>query len=353
MRALIMAGGTGGHVFPALAVAQELQTRGWQVEWLGSEQGMENRLVPAAGITLNHLAVKGVRGGSAARRLAAPFMLLKAVWQARSILNRFNPDVVLGFGGFAAGPGGIAAWLTRRPLVIHEQNAVAGMTNRWLAKVAKLRFQAFPGALADARVVGNPVRPAIFLLTGLALRYAERQGALRILVLGGSQGAVALNEKLPACLAEVFAGAAVSIRHQCGRGRLAATQDSYIAAGLKAEVVEFIDDMAAAYGWADLVVCRAGALTVSEIAAAGVPAVFIPFPAAVDDHQTRNADFLVKAGAARLLPQATLSPATLKTALAGMHDRKTLQVMARQAQALSVADSTRQVADACEEIARG
>lgn len=353
MRALIMAGGTGGHVFPALAVAQELQTRGWQVAWLGSAQGMENQLVPAAGITLHRLQVRGVRGGSLPRRLAAPFMLLRAVWQALQILRRFQPDVVLGFGGFAAGPGGIAAWLARRPLIIHEQNAVAGMTNRGLARVARVCFQAFPGALPDAQVVGNPVRPAIFLLTAPALRYTERSGALHVLVLGGSQGAVALNEQLPACLAEVFRDEPITVRHQCGRGRQAATRSCYAKTELNVEVMEFIDDMAAAYGWADFVICRAGALTVSEIAAAGVPAVFIPFPAAVDDHQTRNAEFLVQAGAARLLPQATLSSVSLKQALTGMHERKSLQLMARKAQTLAVADSVKRVADACEETRNG
>lgn len=353
MRALIMAGGTGGHVFPALAVAKELELRGWQVDWLGSEQGMENQLVPKAGITLHRLQVRGLRGGGALRKLAAPFMLLRAIWQARRVLRQVKPQVVLGFGGYAAGPGGLAARLVGVPLLIHEQNAVAGMTNRHLAKFAQAKLQAFPDALPGATVVGNPVRTDILLLDQPRMRYLEHRGALRILVLGGSQGAQALNTKLPACFAQAFADEALALRHQCGRGNLEATQAAYQKAGIKAEVSEFITDMQEVYGWADLVICRAGALTVSEVAAAGVPALFVPFPAAVDDHQTRNAEFLVKAGAARLLPQNELNPATFAKVLADLHSRDALLLMARKARQLAVVDSAKRVADTCQELSHG
>lgn len=353
MRALIMAGGTGGHVFPALAVAAELQIRGWQVEWLGSEQGMENQLVPKAGITLHRLRVRGLRGGGKWRKLAAPLMLLRAIWQARGVLRKVKPDVVLGFGGYASGPGGLAARLAQKPLLIHEQNAVAGMTNRYLSRFATVSLQAFPGALKGAQVVGNPVRTDILSLTSPSMRYHEHTGALRILVLGGSQGAQALNAKLPAGFVKSFADEPLSIRHQCGKGNLGATQAAYQQAGIKAEVSEFISDMCAVYGWADLVICRAGALTVSEVAAAGVPALFVPFPAAVDDHQTRNAEFLVQAGAAKLLPQSELNPTTLSRALADMKSRASLVVMAKKARQLAQADSAKRVADTCQELLHG
>ena len=353
MRALIMAGGTGGHVFPALAVAGELQSRGWQVEWLGSEQGMENRLVPHAGITLHRLSVRGLRGGGIARKLTAPLMLLRSVWQALRIMRRVQPDVVLGFGGYASGPGGLAARLAGKPLLIHEQNAVAGMTNRYLSRLAQVSLQAFPGALKGAQVVGNPVRTEILVITAPTMRYIEHKGPLRILVLGGSQGAQALNAKLPSGFAQAFAEEPLAIRHQCGKGHLQVTQSAYQKAGIKAEVSEFIDDMQAVYAWADLVICRAGALTVSEVAAAGVPALFVPFPAAVDDHQTRNAEFLVKAGAARLLPQSELNPAALTAVLADLHSRDALVMMARKARQLAVVDSAKRVADICQELTHG
>jgi UDP-N-acetylglucosamine--N-acetylmuramyl-(pentapeptide) pyrophosphoryl-undecaprenol N-acetylglucosamine transferase len=353
MRALIMAGGTGGHVFPALVVAGELQGRGWQVEWLGSETGMENRLVPLKGIALHRLKVRGLRGGGLLRKLGFPFMLLRAVWQAITLLRQMKPSVVLGFGGFASGPGGLAAALSRRPLIIHEQNAFAGMTNRYLSRLARVTLQAFPGALKGAQVVGNPVRPEIAQLAPPTSRYASHTGALRLLVLGGSQGAVALNEKLPACLAQVFPDEPLMVRHQCGRGHLQMTQACYRKAGLKAEVSEFIDDMSSVYDWADLMICRAGALTVCEVAAAGVPALFIPFPAAVDDHQTHNANFLVKAGAACLLQQSELEPRALAAALAGMRGRESLSVMAEKARRLAVIDSASRIADICQELANG
>ncbi len=352
-RALIMAGGTGGHVFPALAVADELKLRGWHVEWLGSERGIENRLVPANDLKLHRLRVRGLRGGGLLGKLKAPFMLLSALWQSLGVLRQVKPDVVLGFGGYASGPGGLAARLKHIPLIVHEQNAVAGMTNRYLSRMAAVSMQAFPGALKNARVVGNPVRTPILLLDDPVMRYGVHGDGLHLLILGGSQGALALNQKLPACLAEVFASQPLAIRHQCGRGRLEKTQDAYRTAGLEADIHEFIDDMPAAYSWADLIICRAGALTVCEVAAAGVAALFIPFPAAVDDHQTHNANFLVKAGAARILQQRDLQPSTLKKALDGMQDRRALLAMAKAGRQQAIVDSTKRVADACEEVTYG
>jgi len=347
MRALMMAGGTGGHVFPALAVASKLQQAGWQVEWLGSAGRMEEQLVPRAGIKLHFLAVRGLRGNGLKGKLGAPFMLLRAVMQAIKVMRNFQPDVVLGFGGFASGPGGLAAFLLRKPLLIHEQNAVAGLTNRYLAKVATRVLQAFPGAFKNAEVVGNPVRADILALADPAQRYDEHEGALRIFVTGGSQGAQALNTLLPALFARQ--GVTLAIRHQCGKGQLALTRAAYQAAGLEAEISEFIDDMAQAYHWADVVVCRAGALTVSEIAAAGLAAIFVPFPAAVDDHQAHNAQWLVSAGAARMIRQQQLDETTWQQTINDMMQRETLKQMAINARAIAVTDSADRVAAVCKE----
>lgn len=349
--ALIMAGGTGGHVFPALAVAKALQARGWNIEWLGSADRMETRLVPAHHIPLHCLNVSGVRGGGWKKAVKAPFMLLKAVWQAMRVLRQVKPAVVLGFGGFASGPGGLAAFLCRKPLLIHEQNAIAGMTNHYLSKMADNVLQAFPGALPEADVVGNPVRDDIINLPTPAERFDGRNGPIRVLILGGSQGSVALNTQLPTCLPAVFSADTAEIRHQCGRQHADATQAAYQESELTVTVSEFIDDMAAAYSWADLVICRAGALTVSEVAAAGVAALFIPFPAAVDDHQTRNADYLVKAGAAALLQQRDLNATTLAQVLETMQQREQLLSMAQLARQQSMPDSAEQVATLCEEMA--
>lgn len=348
-RVLIMAGGTGGHIFPALAVARELQQRGWQAEWLGGEHGLENSLVTATEIPLHRLRVRGLRGGGLTAKLKSLWMLLSALWQALRIMRRVEPDLVLGFGGYASGPGGLAAFICRKPLVIHEQNAIAGMTNRYLAKLARVTLQAFPGALAGAEVVGNPVRAEIVALAPPEERFSGRQGLLRLLVMGGSQGAHALNQQLPAALAASFTATELEVRHQCGREQHEITQSAYREAGLNAEVSEFIDDMAAAYGWADLLVCRAGALTVSEVAAAGVAAIFVPFPAAVDDHQTRNAGWLVEAGAARVIQQSELDAQTLAAALEPMRSRDALQAMALKARDKALVDSARRVATICQE----
>ena len=302
---LILAGGTGGHIFPGLAVAQALRARDVPVVWLGSAGGMETRLVPQAGIAIETISVRGVRGKGALALLKAPFLLARAVWQALSVLRRLRPRAVLSFGGFAAGPGGLGAWLLRRPLLVHEQNRAPGLTNRVLARLARRVLCGFPGSFRghDAETVGNPVRPEIAAVPAPAARFAGRGDTTRLLVLGGSQGAHSLNVALPRVLARLPEAQRPQVRHQCGERHADKCRDVYAGAGVVASVEPFIADMAEAYGWADLVVCRAGALTVAELCAAGVGALLVPYPNAVDDHQTRNAEFLVERGAARMLPE--------------------------------------------------
>lgn len=351
---LMMAGGTGGHVFPALAVAEQLRERGYQIQWLGAEGGIENRLVPAAGIDLHALSIKGVRGGGLIRKLAAPFMLLHAVWQALGVIRAIRPVLAVGFGGFASGPGGLAARVSRVPLVIHEQNAVAGLTNRWLSRMARHVLQAFPRAFGDAATtVGNPVRRDIAGLADPAQRYADHDGPLRVLVVGGSQGALVLNRDLPAALQSLHGQHPLKVRHQCGRGRVDEARQGYQGTGIDVEISEFIDDMAAAYSWADVLVCRAGALTVSEVAAAGVAAVFVPLPTAVDDHQSLNAAWLADEHAGWVLPQARMSESALTDILGKTIARSTLAEVASRARAMAVPDSASRVADICEEVLRG
>jgi len=350
---LVMAGGTGGHVFPALALADALRARQHRVVWMGTPAGIEARLVPAAGFPIEWITVTGLRGQGLARWLAAPWALLRALWQAERALARVAPAAAVGMGGFASGPGGLAAWLRRVPLLVHEQNAVPGLTNRVLTRLATRSFEAFPGSFARGRAtcVGNPVRPAIAALAPPGARAAGRSGALRLLVLGGSQGARALNEVVPQALARLVPGARPQVRHQAGPKLLDAARAAYAAAGVDAELSAFVDDMAAAYGWADLVVCRSGAMTVSELAAAGVAAILVPFPAAVDDHQTANARWLADAGAARLMPEAGLSAATLAAALVELGARPALLAMAERARALAPADATAALLAACEALA--
>jgi len=343
---LIMAGGTGGHVFPALAVARALRARGIAVAWLGSLGGMEERVVQADGIAFHGLRIRGLRGKGAAAWLLAPLRLAMALGEALTVMVRLRPRVVLGMGGFAAGPGGLAAWLLRRPLVIHEQNAVAGWTNRALAHLARRTLCAYPSALPAAEVVGNPVRPDIAALPPPDARLADRAGPLRLMVLGGSQGARALNQCLPEALARVSGTRAVEVIHQTGVTDEATVRDAYARAGVPAQVHAFIQDMAVAYAWADLLVCRAGALTLAEVTAAGVGAVLVPYPHAVDDHQTRNAEHLVAAGAAVLQPQGTLTAEGLANTLSGLlGDRARLGEMARLARSLARPDATAAVAE--------
>ncbi|MHB0774337.1 undecaprenyldiphospho-muramoylpentapeptide beta-N-acetylglucosaminyltransferase [Halomonas sp. WWR20] len=353
-RALIMAGGTGGHVIPALSLARGLMAQGVEVQWLGSPRGIENRLVPAAGILLHRVDIAGLRGNGAAGWLKAPYRLGRAVMQARRVIRDFDPQLVVGLGGFASGPGGLAAWLMRRPLIIHEQNAVAGMTNQWLARLARRAYAAFPGAFKarDAVVIGNPVRDEIAAL-GEVPRQAEqmRTRPLRLLVMGGSLGAQSLNETLPEALARLPVAARPVVRHQAGRDKDDATRDAYRRAGVEADVSAFIDDMADAYAWADLIVCRAGALTIAELAAAAKPALLVPFPHAVDDHQTVNAQQLVSAGAAHLMPQSSMNPVTLAEALAALLEPDTLASMAASARACARLDAVVQMVSGCMEIA--
>ena len=352
---LIMAGGTGGHVFPALALARRLREQSAEVVWLGTRRGIEARLVPAEGIPIEWLSVGGLRGKALSTRLAAPGRLTIALWQALRVMRRRRPAVVVGLGGFVTGPGGVAAWLTRRPLVIHEQNAIAGFTNRCLAHLAREVLEAFPGSFRAAVrtvTIGNPVRREIAALPGPAERLGGRAGAVRLLIIGGSQGAVRLNTVVPSALARA-AGIRFEVRHQAGERWTQACRESYAGAGVAADVSAFIDDMAEAYAWADLAICRAGALTVSELAAAGLGAVLVPFPAAVDDHQTYNARQLVHAGAAVLIADRELSAERLAGELERLcADRATLLSMAERARALARPDATERLASACLALSR-
>ena len=351
-RMLIMAGGTGGHVFPGLAVARVLQARGVSIDWLGANEGIESRLVPQAGLPLHCLDVRGVRGSGLKRKLAMPWMLLRSVLAARRLIRELRPALVLGFGGFASGPGGLAARLSGVPLVIHEQNARAGLTNRVLSRFATRVLEGFAGTFAARGLAtGNPVRAEIAALAVPEVRFAGRQGPLRILIIGGSQGALALNRDLPALLAEVFAGQQIEVRHQSGKGREHEALDAWRATGIEVNVNEFIDDMAAAYEWADLLICRAGASTVAEVAAAGVAALFVPLPSAVDDHQSANAHWLVERNAARLLQQKDFNQAALAAALEGLFERAGQQALATRARECAIHDAAERVADICMEVA--
>ena len=351
---MIMAGGTGGHVYPALAVAARLKEKGCGLCWLGTDRGLEAELVPRHGYPLATINVSAIRGKGLGRWLLTPPMLLIALWQALLVMRRARPVAVLGMGGFASGPGGIAARLLRIPLLIHEQNAIAGMTNRLLAPLAVAVLAAFPGAFQARRGViisGNPVRPAIAGLPGPEQRFAGRAGGhLRILILGGSLGAKRLNEVLPATLAGLSGDFSLRVRHQCGRRHTEATGKAYKACRFEAEISAFIEDMAGAYGWADLVVCRAGALTITELAAAGVGSILIPFPYAVDDHQAENAKYLTTAGAALLLPEAELNRERLTSVLSALFSRPDrLRKMAVRARALARPGAAETVARLCVE----
>jgi UDP-N-acetylglucosamine--N-acetylmuramyl-(pentapeptide) pyrophosphoryl-undecaprenol N-acetylglucosamine transferase len=349
---LIMAGGTGGHVFPALALARRLRELSVEVVWLGTRRGIEARVVAAEGIAIEWLAVGGLRGKGWRTRLAAPWRLTVALWQALEVMRRRRPRVVVGLGGFVTGPGGIAAWLTRRPLVIHEQNAVAGFTNRALAPLARVVLEAFPGtfpANVHAHAIGNPVRREISVLPRPTERLARRTGAVRLLVIGGSQGAVRLNTVVPYALAR--AAVRFEVRHQTGERWRDACRASYAGAGVAADVQPFIADMAEVYGWADLAICRAGALTVAELAAAGLGAVLVPFPAAVDDHQTCNARLLVRQGAAVLIPERELTAERLAAELERLcADRSRLIEMAERARALARPEAAEEFAARCVQL---
>ena len=353
---MILAGGTGGHIFPGLAVAAALSQRQVPVVWLGSRRGMENQLVPAAGITLETLDIGGLRGKDALTRVLMPLRLLRAVWQAMTVLSRHRPRAVLSFGGYAAGPGGLAAWLRRLPLLVHEQNRAPGLTNRVLSRLARRVLVGFPDAFPGARWVGNPVRSDISGLPTPDQRLRDHNGPLRLLVLGGSQGARALNESVPDAVAQLQDALpqVLDVRHQCGRGNESSTAASYARHAISVTPEPFIEDMVTAYRWADLVVCRAGALTLAELAAAGLPSLLVPLPTAADDHQTRNAEFLVEHGAAELLPQGDALASRMAARIMLLaNDRVRLQSMALAARALARLDAADCVADACIEVSAG
>lgn len=349
---LIMAGGTGGHVFPALAVAERLIERGARVSWLGTRSGIEARLVPAHDLELHTIDVAGLRGKGILSWLSAPVKLVRAFSQALGLVRRVAPQLVVGMGGFAAGPGGVAARLTGRPLLIHEQNASAGLTNRLLARVADTVLQAFPNTFADsaARTVGNPVRREILALAAPRARWNTRDGRIRMLVLGGSGGALAINQKVPAALAMLAADERPQVRHQAGR-TLTQAKTAYSRHGVDADVSEFIDDMAAAYAWADVVICRSGALTVAELAAAGVGALLVPYPFAADDHQRANGEYLVATGAAVLIDQSELTSARLADEMRSLcADRSALLARAEAARQAAWPTATDDIVDACFEL---
>lgn len=348
---MIMAGGTGGHVFPGLAVADCLRDRGWNVVWLGSPAGMEAKLVASHGYAMAPVQFSGLRGKGLEAMVLLPMRLLRAFWQGLQALRAHRPNVVLGMGGYVAFPGGMMAAFTGAPLAVHEQNSIAGLTNRVLARVADKVLSGFPDALPDAIEVGNPVREGIARLPPPEQRYAGRSGPLRILVVGGSLGARALNEIMPQALALMPADKLPEVHHQAGAQNLQALIAAYARIGASGKVVPFIDDMAAAYADADLVICRAGALTVAELAAAGVASVLVPFPYAVDDHQTGNARHLAEAGAAMLIQQKDLSATSLADLLTSL-TRERLLDMARKARALARPDAAQRVADICMDMAR-
>ncbi|MBT8094213.1 MAG: undecaprenyldiphospho-muramoylpentapeptide beta-N-acetylglucosaminyltransferase [Gammaproteobacteria bacterium] len=348
---MIMAGGTGGHVYPALAVARALQAASRDVVWLGTQRGLEARIVPAAEIDIEWISVKGLRRKGLLAAVVAPFQVGWALLQSLAVIIRRRPAAVLGMGGFVSGPGGVAAWLTRRPLVIHEQNAAAGLTNRLLARLARVVLQAFPGSFNSrvrAQTVGNPVREDIAAVPPPHERYTERKGPLRVLVLGGSQGALALNRSVPAALAKLDKDVRPIVRHQCGERTLDTAREAYASNDVEVELVPFIEDMAEAYAWADLVICRAGALTVAELCAVGLPALFVPYPAAVDDHQTANARPMADAGAAMIVPEREITPTYLADLLREwLQSRAELQQKAARARAMSQPDALDRIAGIC------
>jgi len=347
---MIMAGGTGGHVFPALAVADYLRTRGHKVSWLGTKKGIEARVVPEAGIEIDWLSVSGLRGKGVLNLLLAPLMLLKACYQASSIIRRRQPDVVLGLGGFASGPGGLMSWLHGKPLVIHEQNRVPGTTNRLLKGFAKRVLEAFPNSFDEntkAIFTGNPVRKE--LLNSSA---NEQKKNTNILVIGGSLGASILNEVVPDALQKIQNELSLNVIHQAGKTTIEMAKEKYSATDVKVDVRVFIDDMKQAYQWADIVICRAGAMTVSEVAIMGLPAILVPLPHAIDDHQTKNAAYLADEGAAVLMPQPIFTPQALSETLKGLlSNENKLSEMSSKARSLAKPDATELVANTCLEVA--
>ena len=352
---MITAGGTGGHVYPGLAVARALIEQGIPVVWMGTRKGLESRIIPEADIPMTYLSVTGLRGKGMGTLLLAPFKLAKALIQSISIMMEYNPAAVLGMGGFVAGPGGLVAALMGKPLVIHEQNAVAGMTNKLLSKVAKEVLEGFPGTFPKSEkntAVGNPVRMDIAAIPAPEIRLQDRDGAFRLLVVGGSLGAMALNEIVPKALALLPSGVSVEVVHQAGKKTLDVAEHVYEKNGVQAHIVPFIEDMAGAYEWADLIICRAGALTIAEVSAAGLASVLVPYPYAVDDHQTENARYLAEQGAAILTQQSELDAQSLADVITVLDDnRERLMVMSQKARELARIKATSEVAAICAEYA--
>jgi UDP-N-acetylglucosamine--N-acetylmuramyl-(pentapeptide) pyrophosphoryl-undecaprenol N-acetylglucosamine transferase len=347
---LIMAGGTGGHIFPGLAVAEYLRICGWNVSWLGNQNGMEYRLVKACDFPFEAVNFGGLRGKGLKAKLMLPFNLVRASFQSWKIISRLKPNIVLGMGGYISFPGGLMTKLLKRPLVLHEANSIAGSANRALDKIAMRTLTGFPDTMLQAEWVGNPIREEFEAVDAPSVRYASRSGPLSILVVGGSLGATALNEAIPAALALIDKESRPRVLHQAGDKHLADLQQRYANLNVEANICPFIDDMPTAYAQADLVICRSGAMTVSEIAACGVASCLIPFPFAIDDHQTANARFLSDADAAILLPQADLNPQDLASMIQNF-DRKNLQEMAERAYALAKPQATRRVAEVCADCA--
>jgi UDP-N-acetylglucosamine--N-acetylmuramyl-(pentapeptide) pyrophosphoryl-undecaprenol N-acetylglucosamine transferase len=348
---MIMAGGTGGHVMPGLAVAAEMQRRHWDVVWLGNPNGMEAELVAKRGIELAPVSVAAARGKSLRELALLPFRLTRSLWQSMRALRRVRPAVVLGMGGYVAFPGGVMAKLLNRPLVIHEQNSIAGLTNKVLARLADTALVAFPDVLKRAVWAGNPVRADLLSIAPPEERFKARSGPLKILVVGGSLGAQALNATVPRAIALLPKAERPQVIHQSGKAHIETLEKEYRQVGVEAQLVAFIDEMAEQYASADLVICRAGAMTVSELAAAGVASVLVPFPFAVDDHQTSNAKYLSEQGAGVLIEQPSFTPDRLATLLRSL-DRPALLAMAEKARKLSKPLATQAVADACVAIAR-
>ena len=348
--ALVMAGGTGGHIFPGLAVAEALREAGWRVHWMGAPDSMESQLVPPRGFAFEPVAFGGVRGKGIQTLALLPLRLLRAFWQSLQVVRRVKPDVVLGLGGYITFPGGMMASLWSKPLVLHEQNSVAGLANKVLAQLADRVFTAFPGVFKTGQWVGNPLRRGFTEQATPAERFAGRSGPLRVLVVGGSLGAKALNDIVPLALALMPEATRPQVIHQSGAKQIEALRANYAAAGVQAELTPFIDDTASAFAQADLVICRAGASTVTELAAVGAAALFVPFPFAVDDHQTTNAQFLVAHGGGWLVPQSELTAQSLAERLTALN-RETLQDAAQKAQVQKKTNATREVVMACEELA--
>lgn len=350
-RVMILAGGTGGHVFPALAVANDLRQRGNEVYWMGTEKGLEAKIVPQYGYLIDWLTVSGFRGKSGIRKLLTPFQLIRSCWQAGRVLLSRKPDVVLGMGGFVSGPGGFIAWLLRIPLIVHEQNRIPGTTNRLLVPFARKVLEAFPESFREsigAVCTGNPLRSEITLMK--LDKKTRRKTHPRILIIGGSQGAQVLNEIVPGALARL--SVELEVLHQTGKSMQVSTEEDYKRLAIDARVDAFIENMAQTYAWADLAICRSGAMTISELAAVGLPAILVPFPHAIDDHQTHNGAFLVDAGAALMIPQAEFNEARLAAVLSELlSDWHRLEAMSDAARMKAKPDAAHVVADFCLQVA--